>query len=272
MKTFIVYRRVKGIPTRLKLGSHPNLTIEIARKMAQVELLKIAQGLDPQQARKEQKLRAITLNELFDDYLSIKKDLKPNAIQDYERAKSYAFSDWLAQPITNITERVVLDRHKMLGQRSQARANSSMQVLRALFNFAGARYKNDEGKRLFPENPVQILTLLKAWYKINRRTTIIKEHQLKDFVEAVQNIKDSQYYNGRDYLLLLLFTGLRKDEVCSLRKENVDLKAKTITLPDPKNREQHIVPLNTVAQAIVAKRFNLIENMYLFPGTGPSRY
>ena len=240
--------------------------------MAQVELLKIAQGLDPQQARKEQKLRTITLSELYDDYLSVKKDLKPNTIHDYERAKSYAFSDWLDQPITSITEKTVLDRHKILGQRSQARANSSMRILRALFNFAGNRYKNEEGKRLFPENPVQILTLLKAWYKINRRTTIIKEHQLKDFLEAVHNLNSSRHRNGRDYLLLLLFTGLRKDEVCSLREENVDIQAKTITLLDPKNREQHIVPLNTVAQAIVVNRYDRIEGDYLFPGLGSSKY
>jgi integrase len=36
---------------------------------------------------------------------------------------------------------------------------------------------------------------------------------------------------GRDYLLLVLFTGLRRREAASLRWTDVDLKARTLTIP-----------------------------------------
>lgn len=47
----------------------------------------------------------------------------------------------------------------------------------------------------------------------------------------------------RDYLVLLLLTGLRRTEALRLRWENVDLKAGTLCAVDTKNRSDHMLPM-----------------------------
>jgi integrase len=61
--------------------------------------------------------------------------------------------------------------------------------------------------------------------------------------------------NGYGTILkLLLLTGCRRDEIGGLRWNEVDLNARTITIPGArtKNGEQHVVPLSDTAASILA--------------------
>jgi integrase len=61
--------------------------------------------------------------------------------------------------------------------------------------------------------------------------------------------------NGYGTILkLLLLTGCRRDEIGGLRWNEVDLNARTITIPGArtKNGEQHVVPLSDAAASILA--------------------
>jgi integrase len=73
----------------------------------------------------------------------------------------------------------------------------------------------------------------------------------------------------RDYLVLLLLTGLRREEAASLTWSNVDLKAKTLTVPDTKNREDHTLPLSDYLLTLLKQRSKATESNYVFPGYGP---
>ena len=55
-------------------------------------------------------------------------------------------------------------------------------------------------------------------------------------------------------LKLLLLTGCRRDEIGGLMWNEVDLNARTITIPSSrtKNGEQHVVPLSDTAMSILA--------------------
>ena len=46
-KSFFVYRKIKGIPKRIKIGKFPDMAVEQARKNALVMLSEIAGGKDP---------------------------------------------------------------------------------------------------------------------------------------------------------------------------------------------------------------------------------
>ena len=81
---------------------------------------------------------------------------------------------------------MVKKRHQKHGEeRSEARANLAMRYLRALFNFAAAEYQDDEGKPLVDINPVKKLSQTQAWYRVDRRQTVIKPHELGPWVNAV---------------------------------------------------------------------------------------
>ncbi|HKF93200.1 MAG TPA: tyrosine-type recombinase/integrase, partial [Gammaproteobacteria bacterium] len=106
-----------------------------------------------------------------------------------------------------------------------------------------------------------------------RRRTVIKPHQLRPWFEAVLSLShapNGQYRPstdgaGRDYLLLLILTGLRNREAATLQWENVDLTGKTLTVYDTKNRQDHTLPLSDYLFAMLTTRHANRINAYVFP-------
>ncbi len=103
-----------------------------------------------------------------------------------------AFQDWQGKPLLEITKDMVAKRHRKLGEKSQARANLAMRFLRAIFNFAAGEYENAKGQSLIVENPVKRLSHTRAWYRVERRQTVIKAHELAAWYQAVINLQDEQ--------------------------------------------------------------------------------
>lgn len=75
----------------------------------------------------------------------------------------------------------------------------------------------------------------------------------------------------QDYFLLILFTGMRRTEAASLIWEDVDLKAKTFTLRDTKNRDSHNLPMSDFICELFERRRQHASGEFVFPansGTG----
>lgn len=263
VKSFIIEKRIDGnpIPKRITLGRYGVLTPEQARREAQKILGKIATGIDPITEKKERLANSVTLGEAFLDYLR-SRELKPGTIKDYKRVMQEAFSDWQNKPLRNITTDIIAERHSELGQKSKARANNAMRVLRAIFNYASTQYRNAKKQSLFPENPVKQLTQTRSWFRVKRRKTYIKPYQLGAWFHTVIKLENEV---ARDYLLHLLFSGLRPTEGAQLEKSHVDLKAKSFTLPDTKNHEAHTLPISDFHCAILEHRIKTSQNKYVFP-------
>jgi integrase len=69
----------------------------------------------------------------------------------------------------------------------------------------------------------------------------------------------------RDYLLLLMFTGLRRTEAASLKWEHVDFSARTFTVIDPKNGCDHTLPTSDFLHELLSKRRQVAKGLYVFP-------
>lgn len=251
-KSFFIEKRVNGKVKRITIGQFGELTAEQARKQALKLAGDIATGGDPVAKKRRAKLEEKTLNEVFEDYLRTRKDLKPGTIFDMRRAINETFQDWKDKPITRITPAMVVKRHEAFGaERSQARANLGMRYLRALFNFAIAKYHDDEGRPLISANPVKALSETRAWFRVDRRSTVIKPHEIKPWFEAVLNLPSKDI---GDYFQVLILTGLRREEALSLKWSEIDLKARTLTVLDPKNRRDHTLPMGDYLSAIMTRR------------------
>lgn len=271
VKSFIVEKRIGSTVRRKTLGRTSDLTVKDARTLAQTFLGSVAKGIDPVAEQKDQRIRSVTLQEVFNDYLTVRKTLKPNTVHDYRRIMRENFSDWLQRPLQTITKDKVAKRHLEIGQRSPARANNSMRVLRALFNFAAGQYEDSKGRGLFQENPVGRLSHTRAWYRIERRRTWIRPTDMSAWYQGVMSLTDQGDSLGetvRDYLLFTLFTGLRKTEGLTLTWDNVDLQERSFIIPDTKNREPHILPLSDFLHELLSKRQETRLNEFIFAGTG----
>jgi integrase len=263
-KTYVVENRINGRSRRIKVGSHGHLTPEQARKQAQALLADIARGIDPVAERNAAKTRGITLEQAYRDYLSARKNLMPRTLHDYQRCIEGELKSWLSTPLVEISKDMVQKRHRSMGNRSHARANNTMRVLRAIFNYARENYDDASGQPVLSQNPVDFLSKSRAWYKVERRRTLLKPHELKPWYEAVMLLN---FDATRDYLLFLIFTGLRRSEAAGLRWEQVDLIDKSFCIEDTKNHEPHILPLSNFLFDLLSNRnaHNFDQSPWVFP-------
>lgn len=270
-KVYIAESKVNGKTVRVSIGKHGIYTAEQARNEAKELLLLMSKGINPNDQAKEQRTRSMTLQQVFQDFLVARKALKPRTIYDYKRIMGTYLEDWNNKAIAEITKDMITKRHAELGQNSQAQANLTMRFLRALFNFAAGQYEDSKGQAIIQDNPVKRLSQTRAWYRVERRQTVIKPHELKPWFQAIMNLKnDSKSQNRetiRDYLLLVLFTGLRREEAASMTWNNVDLQAKTLKVTDTKNHLDHTLPLADFIYDLLQQRKDHAVNDYVFQRT-----
>jgi len=264
-KSFIIEKRIKGRVKRVTIGRYGNLTVPQARKEAMKLLGEVAIGKDPQAERRSEHAKGTTLQEAFDDYILSRKDLKASTVHDYHRSIEKSLSNWLSKPLTEITKDMVELRHRELGDKSHARANNTMRVLRAIFNHAIGKYEDAEGNPILTVNPTDRIKQTRGWYKVVRRETLIKPHQLKSWYQATLKLNNEV---TRDYLHFLLFTGLRRSEAARLAWEHVDFGDSTLTFPDTKNGLTHVLPMSDFLLELFKRRKKACSHEktpYVFP-------
>lgn len=268
-KSYVLERRIKGRVRRMTLGKCKDLSLAKARRKAERLIGEIADDQDPIANRKRSELERVTLAQVLNDYLATRKDLKPRTVEDYRIVIQWGFGDWLTRPLLGISKVGVRKRHTLLGKRSPARANNAFRVLRALFNHAIAQYEDEDGEAVFVVNPVSVLGHTRAWYRIERRDRYLRDHELHRWFVASKTIENDA---TRDYLHLLLFTGLRKNEGLRLRWADVDLQDGTLRIPDTKNRVPHVLPLSDFLLQMMARRIEAKTGPWVFPASNPERH
>jgi len=270
---FVVERRINGKPQRITVGPYPALTVEQARNEAQALLGKIVTGYDPVKEREEMRLKGITLHEAFKAFRQARTNLSPKTLYDYHRVMEVALSDWQAKTLREITKDMVVTRYHKLGkERGPAYATLTMRCLRSVLNFAMNQYEDSEGNPILRDNPVLRLTRTRAWYPSKRRQTLIRVNQLPAWFKAVRRLRDEKPIplatTLADYFELMLFTGLRRSEAARIRWQDVDLVARTLTIPQTKNGEPLTLPLPEHLVELFAARQHTASGPYVFPGEG----
>ena len=142
-------------------------------------------------------------------------------------------------------------------------------TLRAVLNYAGAKYETGNGVSILPDNPVKRISQTRGWFKANRRTGHIKAHQLETWFQAVLHIDNSTI---RDYLIFVLLTGTRKDESAKLQWTDIDLADKSYILRDPKNNRPIQLPLSDYLADMLLARKLQSDSPFVFSGTGAKGY
>jgi integrase len=262
-KTYFVMARVNGKLTRVTIGKHGSpKTADGARKEAKGILGDMTKGIDHNQEKMMARARGITLKEIVEQYFET-QNIKTSTSDIYTLLLDTHLSDWQQKPIKEITREMVSTRHLRISKNSgQSSANNVLKVFRLMYNYAAAKFPNT-----LPENPVKVLTNSRQWNKIKRRNTYLQGHELEIWWKALDVIQTPA---TRDFLKLLLFTGLRKDEALSLKWSQVDFKANTFSILDPKNGNDLTLPMSTAIIEIFEDRLKCKESDFVFPGSGKS--
>ena len=259
-KAFFVQRDIKTKTYTSKIGQYGHFTPEEARKIARNKLNLLAQGIDPDEVEREKKVKSMTLRELMEEYFTARRKLKQRTRDAYRGYLKCHLSDWLDKPVAEISEEKVLQRYAKIGQKHPTVANCVKRTLGAMLEYGLLAHK------LFNKNPVRVIAATKSAYPDKRRDGHLKPHQLKVWYSGVNQLASR---TNRDYMLFVLFTGLRRTEALSLPWTQVDFADKTFRITETKNNRVLELPMTDFIHDLLLKRKEITGGKgYVFPGTG----
>jgi len=249
--TWIVQYKIGAKHRRVTLGTVEMLTAEQARlgwKTQENEkrdgaakiLTNARDGHDHAATRAIRRKQAShTLEAEIARYLEAKKPaLRPRSFEETKRHLEMHWKPLHGLPLANISRANVAAETAAIAKRSgPIAANRARASLSAFFRW-------EIGAGFDGPNPV---------VGTNKQDEGDPRKRTLSDVEAAaiwQAAPETEY--GRIVRLLML-TGCRRDEIASLRWSEIDLDARTITLPPArtKNNNEHIVPLSKPAVAIL---------------------
>ena len=191
-------------------------------------------------------------------------------LRDIEGKANTLLVDILDTPLFSLSSDQVKAIYLEKVGRGQTQLNSAMRILRSVWNWAESKYDYDD---LFLRNPVSraMKQLGVNINRSNRCTGRLDDSDFKPYLSSVLNLRDhdhsSAYRNGRDALLFMLFSAVRRTGTLTIRMDGIDLDRLVFKIIK-KGGQQVELPLNTVTAAVVRNRFDHLPRNaeYLFPG------
>lgn len=280
---------------RVTLGDTDTMSARIARRHAAKMLGQMRSGIDPIREREkaqakevrrqaEAARKSVTLRELWQHYLTnhAADRLKASTLREYTRVIETGpyFKDWIDRPASAITRGDVKERHAKIGKKNgEAQANGAFRVLSAVFNYA-----LEDGTGGLIENPVLVLKARR--FKVVPRSGRVPDNQLGRFTNALEDVATSTRPDASedeaktvpeglkvaaDFALLILLTGLRKNEAARLRWSDVDTDGGTFTITDTKNGRKLVLPITEGIESILVRRRDVADahgSPFVFPSIG----
>lgn len=264
-KSFQLYRRVPGgNPVTTTLGKFPAMTVQQAQDLALRKSAQMAEGVNPNEEKKERAVKGITFKEAFHDYMTGRK-LAATTVKSYENAFNKHLRTLHDKALTDITRQEVLRLHTKGSQKHQSATNAASRVLRAVFNYAMEAYIDSEGNPVIKHNPTAELKTKRIWSqtKDKPRTNVIAPDDMKRWFNATEDRTPLM----RDYLQFVILTGVRRREAGSLKWEQVDFRNRCLVFPKTKNEKPLVLPMTDYIHDLLTKREDGLgkKEKYVFP-------
>lgn len=253
-RKFLLRYQMHGRKRAIALGHYPAIDVSTARKLALDYKRKIAEGVDPQQA-KEDKRNQKTLGHLFqEDYLPYLQMRNRSWKTDEQRFRIHLrplFGNLLLEEIT--VTRIQNMQQMLLKRITTATANRVLSLLKAIMTWAFRA-------GLIKENPAILVTLLR---ENNRRERYFTPDEIRRLFRAAD--QHQSFYTGQ-YVKMLLLTGLRRAELAEAKWQHYNKEEKTLYIPHTKNGHSRVLHLNHMAVDLLNYLPVRPGNPYLFPG------
>lgn len=256
-RVFYWYGRLHGTMSRLKIGPYPQVTLAKARDEAKRITGEAASGRQPipvaRQARDE-----LTLGDLFGWYLRTHAKPHKSTWEADERRYKARLIQWDHKRLSTITLEMVKDLHVSIGETDGPyAANKMLELLGFMWRLGREQLHFDavdptKGIKRFPKT---------------ERSRFLTTDELPKFLAALKQVG---HQTTRDCILLALFTGARRSNVCAMRWDQIDLKHGIwqIAAASSKNRQELTIILPKAATEILKERKKTAISEWVFPGGG----
>ena len=195
-----------------------------------------------------------TFSKIFEKYLRLRPDLKGRE-NDIYRFKNYLeldFADIAPEEVTH--DDVERFRHNLQNKGLKpATVRHVLELLRRLANFA------------VKKNYCRGLSFKLEMPKVdNQKTEELTQHQLQNLLRVLEEDPDLQVSN---LVRMALYTGMRRGELFELCWSDIDFHHKTITVRSAKNGQHPSIPLNEMAEKVLAEHAHVKgSSKFVFPG------
>ena len=277
-KTFYVITRDGDSVAWLKLGTFPDMTVEIARKEAHKHLGDFAKGASPVKAKRIEKQR-LTLGQAFDNYqtlYAVPRGIKtaddtrmiwercigampnePAKKHGRKREKHPAGVDWSNRKIDEISGAEVRTLHAEIGTLTPVQANRVVEIIGTIY----ARASEWGYTGINPAKDIRP-------FKEVKRDRFIQADELPAFFKA---LADDTSEDFKHFVLLCLLTGARRVNVLSAQWQEINLASAVWRIPDTKNGDPVVVALVPEAVEILNAR-DPQKTGFVFPADSKTGY
>ena len=263
-KVYVVQTRGPAGTKRITVGRHGVIGADEARRRAALVIARVHAGEDLAE-RPAQKPAGPTLATLAERYLRehVAVRCKPSTAAQYRLAiERYIVPALGEMTVSAIGRRHVADLQHALRDRP-AMANLVVATLARLIDQAAAW-----GAVRETANPCRSAPK----YRVGRRERFLTDAEFRRLGQALDELEATGRISphAAGALRLLMLTGCRRNEILTLRWEDVHLEAHELRLADSKTGPRTI-SLSAEAAEVLASLERLPGNPWVIPGTRPGR-
>jgi integrase len=254
-RTFRIATSVAGKQFRMTLGYWPLMSVDEARTLAMKVLRECRAGRQPG------KFVAVTLPTQRDAlvaYCAAKK-LKASSQKRYDSIFRTHFPDWLDRSVADLGSGAFAEHcHAFAQSKGSALVDVGRGIVTALIKYVNAVHG------LSLESPFNKLAAAGLMPEHSQpRARVLQISELPAWIAAVDLLGEKQ----RDFLLLTIFSGLRRNECRELTRKQIDLPGGVLSIPMTKNGKPHSLPVTPMMREILERRcIGLSGDDQLFKG------
>ena len=256
-RTYYFVKRIGGKPTRVRLGTVEQLSVEQARTAAAAITGEVAAGRDPQGERR-QKRQELTMGDLLTHWKEYAKAHKRSWAEDVRMCDKH-FQPWANRKLSSVRRADVQAMHLRLAKDSgKYMANRVHELLRAMYN----RAKDSLGYE--GDNPALGIKR----FSEEKRDRFLHAEELGAFFAS---LREEPNMLLQHFFLLLLLTGARRSNVQAMRWDEIDFTTALwrIAGDDAKAGIPIVVPLTTAALDVLHARQEANgTSPWVFPSRG----
>ena len=262
-KVYVVQTRGPAGTKRITVGRHGVIGAAEARRRAALIIARVHAGEDPE--RPAQKPAGPTLAALAERYLRehVAVRCKPSTAAQYRLAiERYIVPALGERAVSEIGRSQVADLQHALRDRP-AMANLVIATLSRLIDQAVAWGVVQE-----TTNPCRSAQK----YRVRRRERFLTDAEFRRLGQALDELEATGRLSphAASAIRLLMLTGCRRNEILTLRWEDVHLEAHELRLPDSKTGPRTI-SLSVEAADVLAAIPKVPGNPWVIPGTRPGQ-
>jgi integrase len=272
-KTFLFQSRLGSKVLKISLGTFPSYTIDQARQKAKELDVMCSQGIDPRLEKKkliaqnelevqQTKRKKLLFSDVWTAYLQANQlRWRERTYKDHIRlasgnneinigkrktlSKPQPIYSLLDIPMSELSSNVLTEWLNRENIDRPTSAALSFRLVRACLNWAD---EQSLYTGLLPDKSIHTKQVKQSVTPTKAKKDCLQKEQLNAFFKAVLELPNPYIST---YILVTLITGARRNEIATLKWQDIDLKWNTLHISDKIDDEGRIVPLTPYVKKLI---------------------